>query len=136
MSTSSGDEIWGLYYLLLTGVLNDAAPAIDTLGLEMKEYFTLANVEKCPYPAELADRLAVPRATMTGYLKSLEARELITRRLDPGDMRRHRLELTDEGRGSVQRAGAIISRVFDDRLVRLADRERVLLRDLLEKLCC
>lgn len=127
---------WGLYYGLLTGIVREAAGDVTLLGVDVKEFLVLNDVEACPYPAPLAERLAVPRATMTGYLKSLEAKRLIERTIDPTDMRRHRLTLTKAGRQAVARGRVIFSGVFGRRLERLDPGERAIFHALLEKLHC
>ncbi|MBZ9750649.1 MarR family transcriptional regulator [Deinococcus sp. HMF7604] len=52
--------------------------------------------------SEVAALLAVSPATVTGNTDRLEARGLLTRRLDPQDRRSWRLALTDQGRALVQ----------------------------------
>ena len=68
------------------------------------------------------------------YLKSLEAKGLVRREIDPEDLRRHRLLVTPSGKSSVVRARAIISAMFGKRLARLDDGERGEFQKLLEKL--
>lgn len=54
--------------------------------------------EGWPAPSELAERVGVTRATMTGVLDGLERESLVARRPDPADRRRQRVELTEAGR--------------------------------------
>jgi len=49
-------------------------------------------------PSELADKLGVTRATVTGLLDGLERDELISRQMHPEDRRAFRIELTLKGR--------------------------------------
>lgn len=49
-------------------------------------------------PSELADKLGVTRATVTGLLDGLERDELISRQMHPEDRRAFRIELTPKGR--------------------------------------
>ena len=127
--------MWSLYYRLLTGVVKESAADVEALGIDIKEFFVLNDIEECPYPAELAKRLSIPKATMTGYLKSLEAKGLSSRKIDPEDLRRHRLMLTASGRKTALRARAILADIFGNRLARLNDKESDELQNLLEKLC-
>jgi len=63
----------------------------------------LANAESPLPPNEIADRLIISRATVTGLLDSLERRAYIRRRPHPSDRRMILAEITDAGR---QAAGA------------------------------
>jgi len=49
-------------------------------------------------PSELADKMGVTRATVTGLLDGLERDELISRQMCPEDRRAFRIELTPKGR--------------------------------------
>jgi DNA-binding MarR family transcriptional regulator len=49
-------------------------------------------------PSEIADKLGVTRATVTGLLDGLEKDSLISRHMHPDDRRAFCIELTDKGR--------------------------------------
>lgn len=66
---------------------------------------------------ELAQRLEVSPAAVTTSLKSLEKRGYIHREPQPGDARRNRVCLTEEGRRAVDACAGCFQRV-NDRLVR------------------
>ena len=134
-SRSKAAGMWGLYYRLLTGIVGESAAALGDLRIDIKEFFVLDDMEACPYPAELAKRLSIPKATMTGYLKSLEAKAFVHREIDAADLRRYRLTLTPDGREALDRARAVVSDCFAERLARLEAGEQVMLQGLLEKLC-
>ncbi|OIH92417.1 MarR family winged helix-turn-helix transcriptional regulator [Curtobacterium sp. MCBA15_001] len=134
MNTSSAARIWSLNHQVLTRVMNDCAPEIETLGLEAKEFFVLGEIDDCPYPAELAARLVLPKASVTVYLKNLEAKGFVRREIDPADLRRHRLALTPEGAQTLDKALEILSVKFDECLVRLDADEQTELQRLLAKL--
>lgn len=134
MPGESAARIWGLNHRLLTNVMNDCAAHFEALGLDVKEFFVVAEIDECPYPAELAKRLAIPKPTVTVYLKNLEAKGFVRREIDPADLRRHRLVLTPEGRLCVDRSLEILSGMFEKWLARLEDRERAELQRLLHKL--
>jgi DNA-binding MarR family transcriptional regulator len=59
---------------------------------------------------------------------------LIQRELDPSDLRRHRLALTDKGRETLSRAGAVLATCYDQRLTRLTAAQRATFAALLDKL--
>ncbi len=98
MSVVDAAKIWSLNYRVLLSVISCAEADICALGLESKELFLLAEIDEHPYPAELAATLSMPKATVTVYLKRLEAAGFVRREIDPADLRRHRLLLTPAGR--------------------------------------
>jgi DNA-binding MarR family transcriptional regulator len=127
-------KIWTLNYRLLMSVLTGVAPEIAELGLEAKELFVLAEIDVHPHPAELAGLLSMPKPTITMYVKHLEAAGFVRREIDSADLRRHRLILTPEGRKTMTRGLALISKAFGARLARLNSAQQAELATLLEKL--
>jgi DNA-binding MarR family transcriptional regulator len=134
MPPSNAARIWSLNHQVLTRVMNDCAPDIEALGLEAKEFFVLGEIDDCRYPAELAVRLVLPKASVTVYLKSLEAKGFVFREIDPADLRRHRLAVTPTGNEILGKATGILSEKFDEWLVRLNATEQTELQRLLAKL--
>ena len=127
-------KIWSLNYRLLMSVITSVAPAVTELGLEVKELFLLAEVEVHPHPAELADVLSMPKPTVTIYVKRLEAAGFLRREIDGADLRRHRLILTPEGRKTMARGLALMTKAFSARLARLSSAQQTELATLFEKL--
>lgn len=127
-------KIWSLNYRVLLSVISCAEADICALGLESKELFLLAEVDEHPYPAELAATLSMPKATVTLYLKRLEAAGFVRREIDPSDLRRHRLLLTAAGRHAAKKGLILLSSEFDKRLARLTVAQRNDLKGLLEKI--
>jgi DNA-binding MarR family transcriptional regulator len=127
-------KIWSLNYQLLMAVITSVAPQIAELGLETKELFVLAEVDAHPHPAELAEVLSMPKPTVTIYVKRLEAAGFLRREIDGADLRRHRLILTTEGRKTMARGLALLSKAFGARLARLSAAQQSELAALLEKL--
>src|SRR5260221_2317957 len=127
-------KIWSLNYRLLMSVITSVAPDITELGLETKELFVLAEVDAHPHPAELAGVLSMPKPTVTMYVKRLEAAGFLRRGIDDADLRRHRLILTPEGRKTMARGLALLSKAFGTRLARLISAQQSELATLLEKL--
>ena len=107
-------KIWSLNYRLLMSVITSVAPDITELGLETKELFVLAEVDVHPHPAELAGVLSMPKPTVTMYVKRLEAAGFLRREIDGADLRRHRLNLTPEGRKTMARGLALLSQHDQD----------------------
>lgn len=127
-------KIWPLNYRLVASVIAGVAPEISELGLETKELFVLAEVDVHPHPAELAEVLCMPKPTVTVYIKRLEAAGFLRREIDGADLRRHRLILTAEGRKTMTRGLALLSKAFGARLARLNSAQQSELAALLEKL--
>jgi len=127
-------KIWSLNYRLVMSVFTSVAPDIAELGLETKELFVLAEVDVHPHPAELAGVLCMPKPTVTMYVKRLEAAGFLRREIDGADLRRHRLTLTPEGRKTMARGLALLSKAFGARLTRLSTAQQSELATLLEKL--
>jgi DNA-binding MarR family transcriptional regulator len=127
-------QTWSLNYRLVTSVIASVAPDITKLGLETKELFVLAEVDARPHPAELAAVLCMPKPSVTMYVKRLEAAGFLRREIDGADLRRHRLTLTPEGRKTMTRGLALVSKAFSARLARLNSVQQAELTALLEKL--
>jgi MarR family transcriptional regulator, temperature-dependent positive regulator of motility len=127
-------KIWSLNYRVLQSVISCAEAGICALGLEAKELFLLAEIDEHPFPAELATALSMPKATVTVYLKRLEAAGFVRREIDPSDLRRHRLLLTDAGRRAAADGLSLLSGEFEKRLGRLTVAQQKTLMGLLEKI--
>jgi DNA-binding MarR family transcriptional regulator len=134
MSAGDAARIWRLNYRLLLSVISNVEPDTSKLGLDSKELFLLAEIDEHPYPAELAAILSMPKATVTVYLKRLEAAGFLRREIDPADLRRHRLLLTQPGRQAATDGLALLSDEFNKRLGRLTAAQQKNLKNLLEKI--
>jgi DNA-binding MarR family transcriptional regulator len=134
MTAIDAAKIWSLNYRVLLSVISRAEADICALGLESKELFLLAEIDEHPYPAELAATLSMPKATVTVYLKRLEAAGFVRREIDPADLRRHRLLLTPAGRRAATEGLALLSDEFNKRLGRLTVVQQKDLKNLLEKI--
>ena len=134
MSQVDAAKIWSLNYRVLLSVVSSVEADITALGLDSKELFLLAEIDEHPYPAELAAELVMPKATVTLYLKRLEAAGFVRREIDPADLRRHRLLLTPAGRQAATDGLALLSAAFDKRLARLTVAQRNDLKKLLEQI--
>ena len=134
MSTDDAAKIWSLNYRVLLSVIASVETDITALGLDSKELFLLAEIDEHPYPAELAATLSMPKATVTVYLKRLEAAGFVRREIDPADLRRHRLQLTPAGRKATKNGLAILSDAFSKRLQRVTKAQQKELKNLLEQI--
>jgi DNA-binding MarR family transcriptional regulator len=79
----------------------------------------------------LADSLSLDPSNVVGLLNELEERELITRRRDVADRRRHIVELSPRGGEELCLAYARLRCVEDDLFSALSAEERATLYDLL-----
>jgi DNA-binding MarR family transcriptional regulator len=134
MSQVDAAKIWSLNYRVLLSVVSCVEADITALGLDSKELFLLAEIDEHPYPAELAATMSMPKATVTLYLKRLEAAGFVRREIDPADLRRHRLLLTPTGRQVTTDGLALLSDAFDERLKRLTIGQQKELKNLLEQI--
>ena len=134
MSAVDAAKIWSLNYRVLLSVVSCVEADLSAIGLDSKELFLLAEVDDHPYPAELAAALSMPKATVTLYLKRLEAEGFVRREIDSADLRRHRLLLTPAGRRAATDGLALLSGAFDERLRRLSAAQQRDLKNLLEKI--
>jgi len=127
-------KVWALNYRMISSVFAEVAPALQALGIEVKELFLLSEVNAHPHPAALADVLLMPKPTVTMYLKRLEAAGLVKREIDNADLRRHKLSLTPEGNKVLPRGLALLATAFGARLGRLTAAQQAEFKALLEKL--
>ncbi|MDT5299546.1 MAG: MarR family transcriptional regulator, temperature-dependent positive regulator of motility [Mycobacterium sp.] len=134
MSLEDAAKIWSLNYRVLLSVIASVETDVTALGVDSKELFLLAEIDEHPYPAELAATLSMPKATVTLYLKRLEAAGFVSREIDPADLRRHRLQLTPAGRRATNDGLALLSDAFGKRLERLTRVQQRELKDLLEQI--
>jgi DNA-binding MarR family transcriptional regulator len=79
----------------------------------------------------LADSLSLDPTNVVGLLNELEERELVTRRRDPADRRRHIVALSRRGEDELCLAYARLRLVEDGLLSALSATEREVLYDLL-----
>src|ERR1700759_5671176 len=109
MSVDDAGKIWSLNYRVLLSVIYSLETNIAGWGGDSKELFLLAEIDEHPFPAQLAATMSMPKATVTLYLKRLEAGGFISRQIDPADLRRHRLALPPPGRRAVDDGLALLS---------------------------
>lgn len=129
-----GALLWKLNQRLLTRVMNAAAPELERVGIETKEFFVLDEIDESRYPAELAAKLMLPKASITMYLRNLVAKGLVTREIDQDDLRRHRLATTAKGREVRARALEALAAEFSSMMNRVGDDDQREFRRILNAL--
>lgn len=134
MAKNDAFQMWSASYRLLSTVINEVSPQIAELGLEVKELFVLAEIDALPNPAAIAERLCIPKPTITFYSKRLVAAGLVKREIDADDLRKHRLVITAQGRKVLTKGMAALSEAFGARLQQLSSAEQTALGALLQKM--
>ena len=84
--------------------------------------------------ATIADALGYDRSYLVGLLDDLEKRELIERKRDPADRRRHIVKLTPAGKKTLAKLRALQASIDDDFFAPLSADERAELHTLLHRL--
>ncbi len=131
MTTDDSALLWKLNQRLLTRVMNAATPQLDALGIETKEFYVLDEVDACRYPAEIAAKLMLPKASVTIYLRNLVSAGLVTREIDNADLRRHRLATTEKGREVLAKALDALADEFGTMMAAVEPRDRAEFRRIL-----
>ncbi|MDV6263964.1 MarR family winged helix-turn-helix transcriptional regulator [Rhodococcoides yunnanense] len=131
MPADDGALLWKLNQRLLTRVLNAAEPQFEQHGIETKEFFVLDEIDESPYPAELAAKLMLPKASVTMYLRNLVEKGLVQREIDQDDLRRHRLTTTAKGRAVRARALDTLAVEFAAMMGKIDGGDRIELRRIL-----
>jgi DNA-binding MarR family transcriptional regulator len=81
----------------------------------------------------ISDRLGIDASDVVGVLDILEAAQLVERRRDPDDRRRHAVVLTEAGEQAAERFAALRAEVEDRVLAALSPEERQQLAELLTR---
>jgi DNA-binding MarR family transcriptional regulator len=110
--------------------------AFEGTGLSAFHFAVLALLEEDPRETQgmIADALGYDRSHIVRLLDELEERELVLRKRDPDDRRRHVVKLTAEGRLMLGRLREVVRRLEDDFLSPLDAEQRETLHALLATL--
>ncbi len=85
-------------------------------------------------PCEIGEQLAVTRGTVTGLIDSLERQRLVRRQPHPRDRRMLLIELTDEGRCTLDRLMPDHYQGMSELLACLSESEKAAFVDVLAKI--
>ncbi len=113
-----------------------AMQAYERTGLHPYHYAVLLVLDEGAPETQgsIADALGYDRGQLVGLLDDLEERELVERRRDPKDRRRHVVRLTPEGKRTLKKMRALSQQLDDEFLGPLDDQERRQLHALLLRL--
>jgi DNA-binding MarR family transcriptional regulator len=104
-------------------------------GLRPRQIIALRLLhEYGPMPQHaLGEALSLDPSNVVGLLNELEDRDLVTRRRDPADRRRHIVEVSAAGAAELAATDAQLDLVEDDLLKALSPQERATLHALLAR---
>jgi DNA-binding MarR family transcriptional regulator len=113
-----------------------AMAAYEETGLHPYHHAILIVLDEGSHANQgsIADALGYDRGQLVGMLDELEERELVERRRDPDDRRRHLVRLTPEGKRALRRFRALARQLEDEFLAPLDEDERAHLHALLLRL--
>jgi DNA-binding MarR family transcriptional regulator len=124
---SSEIETWdvmGALWQVLTSAHAEAAESLALVNLDQRGFYVLHCLETMHTPSELVACTKYPAATITDIVKRLESLGYVERKIDLGDLRRHRLEVTAEGKKAKKHAGRAIAKRFEEKLEHLPKADR------------
>ena len=109
---------------------------VRQIGLTRSQWLVLSLLHRRPgvSQSELAEMLEVERATAGRMIDRLERKNWVVRRPDAADRRINRLYLTAEAKIVQVAMGRIAEDLLDDAMAPLADDERRVLADRLERM--
>lgn len=114
-----------------------ATGELQGVGLTVDQWGVLKLLDELggsPLFAELSDRLLRDKPTLTRIVDILVREGWVARDTDPADRRRLRIRLTGAGRKKVSEAGAIVSRLRDEVIAGVSQREQEQLRGILGRI--
>lgn len=85
-------------------------------------------------PKDIADKLNIEGSTLSGILERMEAKELITRKIDSDDRRFICINLTEKGKSLENNVNDIVEEVNRNVLSDFSDKEVLQLRQFLKNL--
>jgi DNA-binding MarR family transcriptional regulator len=121
-----------------TAIKLRAMDEFEQAGFTIQQYGVLAILGEGAREtqATIADALGLDRSQLVRVLDDLEERELIARRRDPNDRRRHSVTLTPAGKRRLVQLRAIVGRIEEAFLAPLDEQQRIALHKALLRVAC
>lgn len=135
MQSQSGTHVWLVLFKAARAVQRNAEISIGAQGLGLSDFAVLEMLlHKGPQPVNrIGHRALLSSGSITAAVNRLEARGLVRRTIDPGDLRARIVQLTASGRKLIHRAFIKHSRDIEETMAVLRPRERIELVRLLKK---
>ena len=113
-----------------------AIDAFEQLGVSPYHYAVLLVLDEGSRDTQgsIADALGYDRGQLVGVLDELEESNLVERRRDPSDRRRHIVRMTSGGKRTLTKMRAVMKRLDDEFFAPLDDAERATLQAILLRL--
>ncbi|MFJ6615074.1 MarR family winged helix-turn-helix transcriptional regulator [Streptomyces sp. NPDC091289] len=109
--------------------------ALAATGITPRHMMTLLQLAEGPVTQKaLIERLDVDPSVLVALLNDLEGGDLVRRRRDTADRRRHIVEITPQGTSQLRTSDMALDTVEHELFADLSERDRVALRRLLGKL--
>src|SRR6266851_3576217 len=132
MSDSEAPRLAVLLAKLSKTVYRKSEEALS--GMSLKDYIALAKLDDRGVPQQrLAESLGMDENNLVLLLNGLEDAGLIARRRDPGDRRRHIVEITPRGKKVLERAERGMDKLEQELLSALSPSERGTLKQLVRR---
>lgn len=119
---------------LLEGRLNNRLRRFGVSTATFNVLLVLSGSGGSLSPCDIGEQLSVTRGTVTGLIDSLERQRLVRRLPHPKDRRMLVVELTDEGRGMLERIMPEHERGMAELLACLSDSEKTAFAEVLGKI--
>ncbi|MFT3695156.1 MAG: MarR family transcriptional regulator [Kofleriaceae bacterium] len=127
-------KLWAANYRLVVSVITEVNGQLSPLGIDTKQLMILDQLDANPHPAALAEALAIPKPTVTMYVKGLEELGFVKREIDPKDLRRFKLTLTPDGKKVLTKGNALFIAKFEARLANLTHAQQAEFKALIDKM--
>ena len=134
-SGEAATHVWWVLRRAAHAIEQNAVRSISALGLGLSEFAVLeALLHKGPQPVNvIGKKVLLTSGSITAAVDRLESRKLVRRTADTGDLRARIVQLTEKGRGLIERAFQQHAMDMEETMAVLRSSERIELVRLLKK---